>query len=142
MFEMFLDQVRDDLSVSFGDEVMIRFAEPFFELQIVLDNAVVNDDDASRAVAMWMRVLFSGTAVCGPARVANAVRAVERTQANDLFEVAQFSFGATDFEVVFFVDDRDTGRVVAAILEFTQPIDDERHHLLVSDVANNSTHSI
>src|SRR5690242_21105218 len=106
---MFLDQVRDDLSVGFSDEVMIGLAEPFFELQIVFDDAVVNNDDAAGAIAMWMRVFFSGTAVRGPARVADAVSAVERTQANDLFEVAQFSFGATDFEVVFFVDDRDTG---------------------------------
>jgi hypothetical protein len=41
--------------------------------------------------------------------VADAVRAVERAQANDLFEVAQFAFGATDLEIVLFVDDRDTG---------------------------------
>src|SRR5215211_5777598 len=91
---------------------------------------------------MRMSVLFSGTAVCGPTRVADAVSAVEWTQADGLFEVAQFSFSATDLEVVLFIDDRNTGRVVAAIFELAQPIDDERHHLFVSDVTNNSTHSI
>src|SRR5262244_3141345 len=106
---MFLDQVRDDLRVGFSDEVMVGFAETFLELKIVFDDAVVNDDDAAGAVAMWMCVLFGGPAVCGPACVADAVSAVERAQANNFFEVAQFSFGATDFEVVVFVDDRDTG---------------------------------
>jgi hypothetical protein len=109
VFEIFLDQVRDDLSVGFGDEVVIGFAESFFELEIVFDDAVVNDDDVAGAIAMWMGVLFGGPAVGGPARVADAVSAVERAQADDLFEVAQFAFGTTDFEIVLFVDDRDPG---------------------------------
>jgi hypothetical protein len=122
--------------------VVIGFAESFFELEIVFDDAVVNDDDAARAIAMWMCVLFGGAAVCGPARVADAVSAVERAQANDLFEVAQFAFGAADLEVVVFVDDGDTGGVVAAIFELPQTIDDERHNLFIAYVTNNSTHAI
>ena len=58
---------------------------------------------------MRMRVLFGRTAVGGPTRVADAVSAVERTQTNRLFEIAQFSFGATNLEIVIFVDDGDAG---------------------------------
>ena len=58
---------------------------------------------------MRVRVLFSRTTVRGPTCVADAVGAVERAETNRLFEVAQFSFGATDLEFVTFVDDRDTG---------------------------------
>jgi hypothetical protein len=41
--------------------------------------------------------------------VTDAVSAVERAQANRLFEIAQFSFGAADLELMIFVDDSDTG---------------------------------
>ena len=54
MFKIFLDQVRDDLCVGFRDEMMIGFAESFFELEVVLDDAVMNEDDAAGANAMWM----------------------------------------------------------------------------------------
>ncbi len=77
----------------------------------------------------------------GPARVADAVGAVERAETNRLFEIAQFSFRATDLEFVSFIDDRDTGGVVAAIFEFSQTVDNERHNLFIAYVSNNSTHA-
>src|SRR6185369_14699917 len=91
---------------------------------------------------MRVRVFFGGTAVRGPTRVADAVGAVEWTEPDRLFEIAQFSFGATNLEVVIFIDDGDTRRVVTAILEFAQPVDDERHHLLIAYITNNSTHAL
>ena len=42
------------------------------DLEIVFDDAVVDDDDAPGTVAMRMRVFLGGTAVSGPARVAQA----------------------------------------------------------------------
>ena len=130
----------DDLGVGFSDKLMIGLAQSLFQLQIVFDDAVVNDDDAPGAIAMRMRVLFSRPAVSGPARVADAVGSIERTQANDFFEVAQFSFGAPNLEIVAFINDGDAGRVVTAILELAQAVNDQRHNLLVSNVTNNSTH--
>jgi hypothetical protein len=69
----------------------------------------VNDNDTAGAIAMWVRVLFRGTPVRSPTRVADAVSAVERAETDRLFEVAKFAFGATNLEVVVFVDDRNTG---------------------------------
>ena len=37
--------------------------QALFELEIVFDDAVVDDDDASGAIAMRMRVLFGWTSV-------------------------------------------------------------------------------
>src|SRR5690349_20059308 len=99
----------------------------------------MDHNHAAGTVAMWMRVLYGRTAVSGPTRVADAVRAVERTEPNRLFEIAQFAFGATNLEIVLFIDDSDARRVVTAILEFAQPVDDERHYLFIANVTNNST---
>jgi len=57
---------------------MIFLTQIFFELEIVFDDAVVDDDDPARTVAMRMGVLFSGSTVGGPARVADAIGPVER----------------------------------------------------------------
>jgi hypothetical protein len=73
--------------------------------------------------------------------VTDAVSAVERAETNRLFEIAQFSFGPADLEFVSFIDDSDTGGVVAAILEFPQTIDDERDDLFIAYVTNDSTHA-
>ncbi len=58
----------------------------------------MNDDHAAGAVAMRMRVFFGRAAVRGPARMADAVGAVKRIQANRFFEIAQLSFGAANLK--------------------------------------------
>ncbi len=83
--------------------------QTLFQLQIIFDDAVVNDDDAAGAIAMRVRVLFGRATVRRPTRVADAVIAVERAEPDRLFEIAQFAFGAADLEIVAFVDDGDAG---------------------------------
>src|ERR1044071_410824 len=132
--------MRDDFRVRFGDEAMIGLSQAVFQLKIVFDDAVVNDDDAPRAVAVWMRVLFRRTPVRGPARMADAVSAVEWRQADRLFQIAELALGAANLKVVAFVNDRDASRIVAAIFEFTQPVNDDGYDLLVTNISNNATH--
>ncbi len=93
-----LDEVSDDFSVGFGDELVALCGEFALQVQIVFDDAVVDDDDTAGAIAMGMGVLFGGAAMRGPAGVADAKGAVERMFAEDFFEVAEFSGSAADFE--------------------------------------------
>ena len=73
-----LDQVRDDLGVGLGLELVALRLQLLLQLEVVLDDAVVHDDDAAGAVAVRMRVFLGGAAVRGPARVADAVEPVDR----------------------------------------------------------------
>ena len=73
-----LDEVGDDLGVGFGLELVALGDEGLLELEIVLDDAVVDDDEGAGAVAVGVGILFRGPAVGGPAGVADAVGAVER----------------------------------------------------------------
>jgi hypothetical protein len=41
-----------------------------------------------------------------------------------------------------FINHGNAGRVVTAILQLAQPVNDQGHDLLVSDVTDNSTHKI
>jgi hypothetical protein len=93
-----LDEVGDDLGVGFGDELVALGGEFALQVEIVFDDAVVDDDDAAGAVAMGMGVFFGGAAVGGPAGVADAEGAVEGMLAEDLFEVDELAGGAADFK--------------------------------------------
>ena len=102
----------------------------------------MDDDDAAGAVAVRMGVLFSGTAVRGPARVADAEGAIERILAQNLFKVRQLSCRAAQIELVAAgVADGDASRVVAAIFEAPQPLDDDWDDFLWSDVADDAAHA-
>src|SRR5712691_1293432 len=97
-------------------------------------------DQTAGAVAMWVRVFFRRAAVRGPTRVAHAVSAVERFLPQRFFEVAQFAFGPADLQLVVFVNDGNARGVVAAVFKLAQAVDNQRHHLFVSDVSDYSTH--
>ena len=139
--KMFLDQVRDDFSIGFSGELVAFFDQLFLQAEIVLDDAVVHDDDLSRAVAMRMSVFFGGTSVRGPTSVANAVAAVERLEADGFFQIAQLAFGAAELQLVPVAGHGNSSRVVTAVLEPPQSLDDDRNHFLLTDIANNATHA-
>ena len=109
------------------------------QIEVVLDDAVVDDDDLAGAVAVRVRVLLGRPAVRRPARVADAVVAGERVGADDLLEVRQLAGAAAQVDRAV-ADDRDAGRVVAAVLEPPQPVDEDGHDVLRSDVADDSAH--
>ena len=71
-----VDEVRDHLGVGLGREGAAAACERRPQLEVVLDDAVVDDDDL--AGAMRMRVLLGGTAVRRPAGVADADGAADR----------------------------------------------------------------
>ncbi len=91
-----LDEVGDHLSVGFGSELVALFLELSFEGEIIFDDAIMDDDDPAGAVAMGMGVLFGGAAVSGPTSVSDAVGAIQRFIADDVFQIAQLALGAPD----------------------------------------------
>ena len=89
--EIFLDQVRDHFGIGLGAEAWPSSMKLVLERQIILDDAVVHHHDVAVAIAMRMRVFLGGPAVRGPARVADAVGALDRIQPQRVFQVAQLA---------------------------------------------------
>jgi hypothetical protein len=56
---------------------MAELLQLVLQIEVVLDDAVVHDDDLPGAVLVRMRVLFRRPAVRGPAGVADAINPFE-----------------------------------------------------------------
>ena len=67
--QLLLDEVRDDLGVRVGGEAMPAVQELLLERLVVLDDAVMDDDDGAGAIEVRVRVGDGHAAVGGPARV-------------------------------------------------------------------------
>ena len=134
-----LHQVGDDFCVGFGDECVPELLELALEVQVVLDDAVMDDDDLAGAVLVGMRVLFGGPAVRGPSRVPDAVQAFERLRVDRLLEIDEFAGASTALDLSV-TDDSDARRVVAAILEATKPVDQNRDNFLRAEITDDSAH--
>src|SRR3989442_1221083 len=91
------------------------------------------------AVGVGVGVLLGGTAVGGPARVADAGRADQRPRVEDALEHLDPAGGAPHVKSAL-VEHRDARGVVASILEPLQPLDDDADRALVTDVADDPTH--
>src|ERR1700676_2783172 len=87
-----------------------------------------------------MSVFFGRSAVGGPARVADAVGALDGRFLQDFFEVAQLTGGATNLELAILRNHRDSGGIVAAVFQFAKSFDDYGHNFFRSDITDDSTH--
>ena len=120
---------------------MTLFDELFLQAEVILDDAVVHDDDLAGAVAMGMGVFLGGAAVGSPSGVPDTIATLKRLQADDFFQVAQLPFRATDLQLVPIAGDGDSSRVISAVLEPPQTLDNDRNDLLLADISNNATHA-
>ena len=124
------------VSVSLSNTWPLR-GELGLELAEVLDDAVVHDRDL--AVHVRMRVALGRAAVRRPARVADAGVPGERLGEQPAFEVAQLALGAAALEMAV-LDGGDAGRVVAAIFEPAQRVDEVGRDGLLPDDSDDAAH--
>ena len=129
--------MRDDLGVGVAREAHAAPFELAAQLGVVLDDPVVNHGDVPRDVGVGVR--FARPPVRGPARVTDPRGAAEGVLAERGVEVAELPDGANDLDASARVD-REARRVVAAVFEATEPLDEQRGALLRADVANDSAH--
>ena len=134
--------MRDDFGIGFRLEGVAFGLKQLLERQEVFDDAVVDDDDVAGAIAVRVGVLFSGASVSGPAGVADAVVAVDRVEAEDVFEVAEFAGSAADAECVVVAIDGETGGIVAAVFEAFQAVNNDGDGALGAYVSDDAAHQL
>ena len=134
-----LDEVRHHLRVGLRDEAVAGGGEARLELEVVLDDAVVDDHDAAGAVLVRVSVLLGGAAVGGPAGVPDAPVAVERLRGEARRQVAELARGAAALEAAV-LHDGDAGRVVPAILQPAQAVQDHGDRVPPAHVSDDAAH--
>ena len=138
-FELLLDQMRDELGVRFGSQLMAAREQLRAQVDKVLDDAVVNYRDRARFVRM--RILFGRAAVRRPSRVPDSDVALQGRVGQQVAKIFELAFGAANFQLAAVDDGRDSGRVVAAILQAGQSSEQNWVSLARSDVSDYSAHT-
>jgi len=88
---------------------------------------------------MRMGILFGRAAVRGPAGVPDAVVAFDWRRLDNLFESRQLARAPAQIDRSV-PHDRDACRVVTAIFQTAQPVDQDGNDLFRPDVADDSAH--
>jgi hypothetical protein len=132
--------VRDDLGVRLRDERVPFLLKLALQVEVVLDDAVVDDDDAAGAVAMRVRIFLGRTSVGRPARVADAVVPVERVAGQHFFQTRELAGASPQLDRAV-AHDGDARRVIPPVLEPAESVDQNWKDLLVADVSDDPAHA-
>ena len=103
----------------------------------ILDDAIVYQRDRSND--MRMGIAHCGRAMCRPARVGNARAPVKRMGSKLSSEVLELALCASPNQLTI-LDRADPGRVIAAIFEALQPIEQALGNITFPDNSDNSAH--
>src|SRR5271163_1870695 len=136
----FLNQVRDDLGVRFGNESVPFGNQLFFQLDVVLDDAVVHHHDFTAAIAMRMCIFFGGSSVRRPAGVPDTIDALQGSDADGFFKVSQFPRRAANIEFAVLAHNGNSRRVVAAVFQPPEAVQNQRNDAFGTYIAYDSTH--
>ena len=135
---MGIDQVGDHLGIGVGDELAPLRLQLGPELAVVLDDAVV--DHRHPAGGMGVGVGLAGLAMRGPAGVADARSAADGAPGDQLFELDELALGPAKLDQAV-GERRETSRIVAAVFEAPQPVEDVRRRLIRARDTDDSAHS-
>ena len=69
-FELLFDQMGNEFGIGFGTELVVALEQVGAQVEVILDDAVVDDGDGAGLVRVG--VALGGTAVRGPSRMADA----------------------------------------------------------------------
>ncbi len=131
--------MRDHFGVGLAAELGAVFDEFFAQLAEILDDAVVHHRDPVGCVRMG--VALGRPAVGRPAGVTDADIAAERLALEPRFQGAQLAFGAAARQHAV-IERGDAGRVIAAVFEALERIDQMARDRLAPENSNDPAHPL
>src|SRR5476651_1456261 len=87
-----------------------------------------------------MGVALARHAVGGPARMGDTDMADDRHLSQGLFERAHLAYGTQALQMTGIVEHGDAGRVIAAVFQALEPIDQYRNDIAPGDAGDYSAH--
>ena len=126
--------------VGFADQVVAAVCEQFSKGLVVLDDAIVDDCNASLTSGVRVCVHVARGAVCGPPRVSYAHSALGFVFPNVGFQVGHFALLLFDAQQVLVFQRGDARAVITPVFEAFQPVNEDGVGFLGPEVSDNSTH--
>ena len=137
---MMRDSMSNNLGVRVANERIAFCFEVFSQFFVVFDDAVMNDSDVVPR-HMWMRIDLARHTVCRPARVRNTNFSVQRIFVERILQLLNFSYPPRTCDIAV-VKDSNSSRIVAAILQPSEPVHQDRDNISFGHRADNSTHGL
>ena len=139
LLEMEMDLVDRDLGVGLGGELVAEQPLARTQRRVILDDPVM---DQRHNVVRYVGVGVAGARfpVRRPARVGDAGGAGKRMLCKRRFEHADLAEHPQPLQAAPAVDDRYPGRVVAAVLEPFQTLDEDRYDVALCYATDDAAH--
>ena len=134
------DEVAKDLRVRLGLEGIALGQEKLLHRAVVLDDPVVDEDDLAVAAEMGVGIRIGHPAMGRPPRMAHAEGSVQGRLRHFLLQVGDAADFFDDAEGPV-LQDRDAGRIVTAVLEPLESLQDEGRRFLFTHVADDAAHN-
>ncbi len=129
-----------DLGVGFAAKDVSFLQKLIFELQVVLDDAVVDERHLLEVVVVGVGIQVSGGPVGRPAAMRHRELALGHILGHDSPELAELARPLEDLDVRA-VQIGDARTVVAPILQASELVKNDLDRILGSDISGNSAHS-
>ena len=136
---VFADEMGQHLGVGFGLKNVPLTLQFGAELEVIFDDPVVHQHDASALVGMRVGVLASHGAVRGPAGMGDAAIAVHRFVDHQLRQVLDAANGFADLKRPVVAQSKPRG-IIAAVFQTAQPVQKDGCRLGRTNITDNSAH--
>ena len=133
-----MNKMRSNFGIRLRLEFIAVFLEVLPEFLVVLDDSVV-DDRKRRTGHVRVRVRFTWCSVRRPARMRNSGNATNGFFVERLLKFLHLAEPAHSIDGLA-IQDRDSGRVVTAILEPTKAFHQYRYDISFGNSTDDSTH--
>ena len=117
-------------NVPFGGQLVAQFTEIF-------NDAIV--DNSHFGCCVRVGIVFCGLAVGGPTGVTNAAKPVQRFQLEAGVKIFQLALGTAARDDAMF-ERGNTGRIISAIFQALESLDDLTRNRLTPENTNNAAH--
>ena len=131
-------QMGDDFRIRIGRKTDAIGDKLFFQLFIILDNAIMHHRNA--LTAMRMRIGFNGGPMCCPACMPDADAALQRTLAQFFAQSVELTLGAATHQLAV-GNGCNSRTVITAIFQSLKPVKNRLGDIVFADNANNTTHN-
>ncbi len=136
---MLVQLMRNDFGVGLGGKLVARLRLLGPQRLMVFDDAVVHHSHSATA-NVWVRIALAWRAVCRPASMGDACHSLQLAPGKLLLQLHHPAHCAGPRQLAAGIEHNRASRIVAAIFETLEALDQCGHHIPLRYGADNTAH--